>query len=153
MMLPRTANSTWLILTLLTGCGRDLPQLSDPEVAAQLAELQPYDLSEYKVASRDFLPGPGGRWFTVRYLLRDGETASREDIRRRIVASLEASGWRPGTADTTRYVLTKVYETAADDLRYERSAQPGDRDNVFYNQYVHISDDASIIVGYYEIGW
>ena len=78
------------MIAALISIANDLPQLSDPDVSAELAELQPYDLSEYDVETRDFLPGLGGRWFTVRFTLRAGESVSREDIRSRIATSLES---------------------------------------------------------------
>ena len=113
----------------------------------------PYELPEYEMDQRDVVSGLGGRWMTIRYTLKSGRTADRDEIRNRAVEALEKAGWKKGTLPSLNYVLSKIFETASDDLYYTHPAHADDPPHWFYNQAVHVSRDAKVVVCYYQVGW
>ena len=156
-MNPQTKLAVGLLVAAMAlGCSdgdRNQLQLPPQKLQAQLRLFQPYALDEYTLVEHDFLPGLGGRWLTVRYRLKVGYFVDRSAIRLRIVVALAQDGWSPAPPPGRDYVLTKIFETAENDLYFSHPARQGDREHVFYNQAVHVSQDASVLVGYYEVGW
>ena len=124
-----------------------------PRIPSIGLEFAPYELPEYEVDQRDSVSGLGGRWMTLRYTLKSGRTADRNEIRNRAVEALEKTGWKKGTLPSLNYVLSKIFETASDDLCYTHPARANDPPHWFYSQAVHVSRDAKVVVCYYEVGW
>ncbi len=71
----------------------------------------------------------------------------------RIIRSFEFYGWKRADLPERKYVLSAIYETAKDDLRFTRGPFTSNDDVLRYNVTIHISDDASVLVLYCEAGW
>ena len=119
-------------------------------------QFWPYSLEEYEYAQQDsgfdVVYGLGGRWITARYLLREGHHITREEMVQRITQSLEFYGWKQEDLPDRKYVLSKIYETAKDDLYFTRGKFSSEG-VVHYSITIHISDDAGVLVLYCEAGW
>ena len=111
-----------------------------------------YDLSEYDEVEHDVRYGLGGRWISIRKRQKPGCSVTRDQLVERISKPLLAAGWTRATPPR-RYVLSKMWETAAGDLYFRRPALKGEPHYLFFNQAVHISEDASIVCLYAEAGW
>ena len=165
------------ISVLLLGCPKKSPDLEDPnDTQARIwhgypldentrdslyerwskrldEQFWPYSLEEYQLQKNEAhgLGGLGGKWITVRYLLREGHPITREEMVQRITRSLEFYGWRQEALPDVKYVLSKIYETSKDDLHFMRGSFSSEV--VHYAITIHISDDASVLVLYCEAGW
>ncbi|MBM4038482.1 MAG: hypothetical protein FJ290_08205 [Planctomycetes bacterium] len=111
-----------------------------------------YGLPEYEEADHDVLYGLGGRWISIRLRRKPGSSVTRDQLVERISKPLLAAGWSRATPPK-KYVLSKMWETAADDLYFSRSAAKGEPSYLFFNQAIYISKDASIVCLYAEAGW
>ena len=118
-------------------------------------QFWPFSLKEYELQEKeaDVVSSLGGRWLTVRYLLRDGYNITREEMAQRIFRSFEFYGWKRTDLPERKYVLSAIYETAKDDLHFTRGPFTSNDDVLFYGITIHISDDASVLVLYCEAGW
>lgn len=116
-------------------------------------QFQAYDLPEYSLQDKDVVCGLGGRWITLRYLLKSGTTTSPAEIKTRVQRALEREGWQQKPLPGNKYVLSKTFETSPNDLYYAHGPFKSDPVHWFYNQAVHISDDGRTVVCYYEVGW
>jgi hypothetical protein len=101
--------------------------------------------------------GLGGRWGKLT-LRRDPELpATRSDVLDAVAVALGAEGWKPSTL-TPMDRATSVFDADPTKLT-ERDAQfthvrlPNEREAVSYSCRIWISDDASEVVAYCEMGW
>ncbi len=169
---------------LLIGCPGESPDLEDPnDTKAENAydppfdenkreimyerwskelggQFWPFSLKEYELQEKEasIVRGLGGRWITVRYLLREGYNITREEMVQRIIRSFEFYEWKRTDLPERKYVLSAIYEISkSDDLRFTRgpftSNEKYEKAHYFYNITIHISDDASVLVLYCEAGW
>jgi hypothetical protein len=163
-----------LLLLVLTGCGeqcrdteRSAPrqaqsrartgsapgQRGEPAPESIGPQFWVYDLSEYEQTEHDVLAGLGGRWISVRYTRKPGFSVTRQQLISRIAAALEADGWTREAPPSHKYVLSRIWETASDDLHFRRPARDKEPEYWFFNQTIHVSEDASVVCLYAEVGW
>lgn len=144
-----------LLSLAVLGCEKSPP--SSPPTTQPAKSIGPqfyaYKLPEYSRQDTDVVYGLGGRWITIRYVLKPDTTISPAEIRARVQTALEQAGWQRKPLPRKKYVLSKIFETSSKDLYYTHSPFEGDPGHWFYNQAVHVSDDGRIVVGYYEVGW
>ena len=149
------------IIMLATGCGpkSEPPSASGSSrhtpVAAKAIGPQfwKYDLKEYSIVTNDVVSGPGGRWISVRYQRRFGETTTREAILSRIAAALQADGWKAEPLPTGRYVLSRMWESSTEDLHFTRRSKRDEPAGWFFAQTVFVSKEADTLAVYCEVGW
>ena len=144
-----------LVYLCLPGCRKETPpEPPSTQPAGSIGpQFQAYELPEYSLQGKDIVYGLGGRWITLRYVLKPEATCTPAEIRNRIKTALEREGWQQKPLPNRKYVLSKIYETASNDLYYTHGAFEGDPNHWFYNQAVHVSDDGRTVVCYYEVGW
>ena len=112
-----------------------------------------YGLSEYSLATNSVVSGLGGRWISARFRRNAGHVTTREAMIGRITNSLRADGWKAAPITDRKYVLSPLWETAGDDFRYGRSAKPTEPPHWFFEQTVHVSEDAATLAIYCAVGW
>ena len=114
-----------------------------------------FSTEEYEVVKKDFdiVRGMGGRWFTSRRLLREGYNITREEMVQRIVQSFEYYEWKQTKLRQGKYVLSAIYETSGNDLRFTRGPFSSNDSALEHIVTIHISDDASVVVIYGEVVW
>ncbi len=96
----------------------------------------------------------GGRWISERLRLRPGKETARDVIRMRVREGLEQKGWvRKPPNSRVPYVLSKIWDTAPDDLYYSHARLEGDPENWSYAQAVHVSADGREVHLYREVVW
>ncbi len=135
-----------LCVGLMGGCDKNpRPGMIGPQ-------FWKYDLSEYKPIDQNVLSGMGGRWISMRYELKDGQTIPRDQIISRITQALEADGWNKEPLPE-RYVLSTIWETSPQDLCFTRRAREPEPEYWFFSQVIHVSQDGRILCIYYEVGW
>jgi len=108
---------------------------------------------EYAIVTNDVVSGPGGRWISVRYQRHPEQTTTREEIVSRITTALQADGWQTAPLPSGRYVLSKMWETSAEDLHFTRRAKSDEPPHWFFSQTVFVSRDADTVTVYCEAGW
>lgn len=117
-------------------------------------QFWPFSLEEYEEqgSETDVVYGLGGRWITLRHLLREGCHVTREEMVQRITQSLEFYEWKQADLPKRNFVISKIYETSRDDLHFTRGKFALES-VMHYAITIHISDDASVLVLYCEAGW
>lgn len=118
-------------------------------------QFWPFPLDEYQIVTNQVsvVRGLGGRWITVRYTLKDNQQITRDAMVERITKALTYYGWKRAEKPTVRYVLSKIYETDQSDLHFQREPFT-DHDVAFsYQEHIHISKDAKVLVLYCEAAW
>jgi hypothetical protein len=118
-------------------------------------QFWPFSLQEYEFQKEEanVVYGLGGRWISVRYLLREGNDITREEIRQRIIRSFEFYEWKRTDLPKVKYVLSTIYETSEDDLCFTRNSFTSNDTTDYYKITIYISDDASVLVLYCEAAW
>ena len=82
-----------------------------------------YDMTDYTRTHLDVLSGLGGRWISVRYQAKVDSKIDRAAKVREIVGAFTSDGWRQEALPKIKYVMSDLYETAADDLYFRRMPQ------------------------------
>lgn len=118
-------------------------------------QFWPFSLDEYQLQEKDsdIVYSLGGRWITVRYLLREGYSITRDEMVQRIIRSLKFYEWERTDLPEGKYVLSKIYEKAKDDLHFTRGSFTSNDVVLHYKTTIHISDDAKVLVLYCDAGW
>ena len=118
-------------------------------------QFWPFSREEYEPVEKDFdvVYGLGGRWITSRCLLREGNKITREEMVDRIVKSFKYYKWKQTKLSQRKYVLSAIYETSENDLRFTRGPFTPNDSSLEYNVTIHVSDDASVLVIYGEAVW
>lgn len=150
------------LLIVMTGCDRkgEPRSLSSSPASPAAApktigpQFWKYDLDkEYSLVTNDVVSGPGGRWISVRYQRHPGQTTTRQEIVSRITTALQAGGWTPKPPPSGKYVLSKIWETSAEDLHFTRQAKADEPPHWFFAQTVFVSRNAGTVAVYCEVGW
>lgn len=118
-------------------------------------QFWPFSLKEYQLQEKeaDVVRGSGGRWITVRYLLRDGCNIPKAEMAQRIIQAFEYYGWKQADLPEGKYVLSAIYETAKDDLHFIRGPFTSNDVVLHYKITIHISDNSQVLVLYCEAAW
>ncbi len=140
-----------LLYLCLPGCRKETT--SKPSSRSIGPQFQSYELPKYAIQEKDVVYGLGGRWITIRYVLKPDASSNPTEVRDRIKTALEQDGWLQKPLPARKYVLSKIYETSPNDLYYAHGPFKDDPQHWFYNQAVHISDEGKVLVCYYEVGW
>lgn len=111
------------------------------------------NLPEFERVDDDVKRGLGGRWTTFRYQKKSSSNITKQELQNRFIESMKFDGWKSPALPTSKYVLSKIYETSEDDLCFSRNSRGKEPKHWFFNMVVHISDDANIVVLYCEVGW
>ncbi len=112
-----------------------------------------YDMTDYTRTHLDVLSGLGGRWISVRYQAKVDSKIDRAAKVREIVGAFTSDGWRQEALPKIKYVMSDLYETAADDLYFRRGARGKEIENWQFANAIHVSTDGRIICSYCEVGW
>lgn len=149
------------MLILAAGCGPKVeprsassaspPPTAEPETIGP--QFWKYDLKEYSIITNDVVSGLGGRWISVRYQRRPEQSTTREGVVARITAALHADGWKTEPLPARKYVLSKIWETSAEDLHFARRAKPNEPAHWFFAQTLFVSKEADTVAVYCEVGW
>ncbi len=150
-----------LLFSSFGGCGESItPRQRTIDTVEKnsklLAIFQPFDLFDFELDRQDSLTSLGGRWISLRFRRKEGLGVSRTDLLRRLEKSLDLNGWeKPDSGPSTSpYVVSEIFETDSErDVLFTRGPFPSERSSVFYNLHVYISDDASVVCLYCEVGW
>jgi hypothetical protein len=129
------------------------PEPESPAPATIGPQFWLYGLPEYEIAEKDVVSGLGGRWISVRYRKRSHQQITPYEIELRITSALISDGWKKDALPSGRYILSKIWETSTEDIRFTRGAKPGEPDHWFFAQTVFISPDAEVVCVYCEVGW
>ncbi len=145
----KTISITLIALAMLAGCEAPTVTAESPQVAKFIE----YSLDEYVVTHSDELLGDGAAWWTHRYKLRPGFTAKREDVAKRIWRGLVNTGWKPLDPPRRKYTVSRMFETAPDDLHFRHGPFPGEGPDAFHIQHIYVSPGGSVITCYFESKW
>lgn len=145
----KTISMALIGLAILAGCETATVTSQSPQVATFIE----YSLAEYVVTHSDELVGDGGGWWTHRYKLRPGYRVKREDIAKRVWHGLINTGWKPLDPPQRKYTVSRMFETAADDLHFRHGPFPGEGPDAFHIQHIYISPGADILTCYFESKW
>lgn len=142
--------TTGIALAALLGlCGCAAPLGAPGPNALNFVE---YSLDEYTVAETDELVGSGGSWWTFRYELKPvlRGKVKRDMMVQRISYGLLSRGWKLLERQKRSYTLSRIFETAPDDLHFTHGPFPGESPSAFHHQHIHVAHDARVIVCYFE---
>lgn len=89
----------------------------------------------------------------MRYQRRPEQSTTREGVVARITAALHADGWKTEPLPARKYVLSKIWETSAEDLHFARRAKPNEPAHWFFAQTLFVSKEADTVAVYCEVGW
>ena len=112
-----------------------------------------YDVSEYEQEQQNVENGMGGRWISVRYKKKAVSDVSTSDMKKRIETALLEDGWESKSLSSYHPVMSKTWETAPEDLYFERNARNDEPSHWFFSQRIHVGEDASVLCVYCEVGW
>jgi hypothetical protein len=149
------------VVVLLNACdqGPAVSSTSAPnpprskEPAAIGPQFWKYELNEYSIVDNDVVSSLGGRWISVRYQRRPEHTSTRAGIVSRIATALQADGWKAAPLPQGKYVLSKIWDTSAEDLHFTRGAKADEPDHWSFAQTVFVSKEADTVAIYCEVGW
>jgi hypothetical protein len=149
------------LLIVATSCGpKEEPHsvsIASPSPPAEPQTIGPqfwkYDLKEYSIVTNDVVSGLGGRWISVRYQRRPEQTTTRESVVSHITTALQADGWKTERLPAGKYVLSKIWETSAEDLHFTRRAKADEPAHWFFVQTLFVSNEADTVAVYCEVGW
>lgn len=134
-------------LLLAGGCAAR-PAWTPPPVSRFIE----YSLDEYDVVETDEVAGVGAHWWTFRYEIHpvNRGRVNRDIMVRRISYGLMSHGWKLLQRQPRSYTLSKIFETAPDDLHFTHGPFPGERPTAFHHQHIHVAHGAEVIVCYFE---
>ncbi len=150
-----------------SGCREESAELqSSSRASSATADTQPskepqsigpqfwkYDLDEYDRVDHDVMYGLGGRWISLRFRRKPDAMVDRQTLVTRISTALKGDGWSAESLPNHKYVLSRIWETGPDDLYFGRRARDDEPPHWFFNQAIHVSQDAAIVCIYAEVGW
>ena len=125
-----------------------------PGIYHFLVEADDFDAVRFRV-----LRGLGGRWGKLTLTRKESATTDRETAAARLRQTFEDAGWQP-PADSPPIIWDGdnvfygegPHPREADDLVYSHPRLPNESKDVTHNCRVFISEDATTIVAYCQMG-
>lgn len=163
----RVKTAGTILLAIMLGCGK--PPETEPSAGGRSVRAKPesgskepksigpqfwvYDLSAYEIVDHDVVYGLGGRWISVRYRKKPDAVVKRDELVSHITDSLLADGWTTKPSPSVPYVMSTIWQKSNQDIHFTRRPKPDEPEHWFFNQTIHVSEDASVVCLYCEVGW